>query len=440
LTIPNRPGCYKIWLYTRISTCPKAARLPDTEPFEFPNLRHLRAFREVARFRGVSAASDAVALSQPAITQAISRLETRLGVSLFKRLSSGMVLTDPGSLFVARIGRMLDQLELGVSEAQNRQGNRQAKGFARFERLLTAAQLRALIALAEARNFSIAARNTGLSQPSIHRAARDLERLAGFRMFRVSPQGISLTEPAQLLARRVRLAAAELQQGLYEIKAWKGQDSTRITIGAMPLARTRILPRASHAILKQCPGIQLRTIEGPYAELLRGLRFGEIDFLIGALRDPVPAPDVMQEPLLTDRLAVVSRADHPLAQRQNLKISDTLDYPWIAPPKVSPTGQYLCSVLNIDALPETPVRLVTSSLILLRGMLLEGEYLTILSRHQIRHELDQGLLVALPVTLKGSKRPIGLTFRADWQPTATQELLLDHLRQEAKESQELSVN
>ena len=402
--------------------------------FDFPNIRHLRAFREVARFRGISAAADAVYLSQPAITQAISKLEARLGVALFDRLIDGMNVTQPGALFLARVEQMLQELTLGVDEAIRLQGSKSGKGFARFDRLMTAAQLRALIALAEARNFSIAARNTGISQPSIHRAGRDLERLAGFELFRTASHGIELTQAAERLARRANLAAAELQQGLFEIEAYKGQDSTRITVGSMPLARSRILPRAMHRILKDHHGIQLRTIEGPYPELLRGLRYGESDFLIGALRDPSPAEDVVQEPLFDDPLAIVARAGHPLAGKASVSLQETLDFPWIAPPKATPAGSYLSTVLKIPELENTPVKVVSSSLVLVRGLLLEGDYITIISHHQVRLEIEQGILVPLPVRLPNNTRPIGLTFRAGWRPTPTQDRFLELIRESARQN------
>lgn len=399
--------------------------------FDFPNIRHLRAFREVARHRGISAAADTVYLSQPAITQAISKLETLLGVALFDRLTDGMNVTEPGAMFLRRVERMLDELTYGVDEAIRLQPGKSSKGFARFDRLVTAAQLRALIALAEARNFSIAARNTGISQPSIHRAGRDLERLAGFELFRTASHGIELTQAAERLARRANLAAAELQQGLFELEAFKGKDSTRITIGTMPLARTRILPQAINDILTDHAGIQLRTIEGPYAELLRGLRYGESDFLIGALRDPAPTEDVLQEALFNDVLAIVTRPGHPLAGRAQVTLEETLQFAWIAPPKTTPAGSYLSNVLRIPELVNSPVKVVSSSLVLVRGLLLEGDYVTIISRHQAQHELDHGTLISLPVELPNNSRPIGLTFRLGWHPTATQARFLDHIRNRA---------
>jgi len=400
---------------------------------DFPNIRHLRAFSEVARFRGISAAAETVFLSQPAITQAISKLEARLGVNLFDRLADGMQTTKAGGLYLARVRRMLAELERGAREAAQHAG-RTAKGFAAFDRLMTAAQLRAVIALSDAGNFSIAARNTGISQPSIHRAAHDLERLAGFPLFRTASHGVELTISAEHLARRAKLAAAELQQAEFELAAYKGRDVTRVTIGSMPLSRTSILPQAFDDILKQNAGIQLQTIDGPYPELLRGLRHGETDFLIGALRNPPPVEDVVQEPLFEDSLSIVVRDGHPLAGAQTVTLEDTLTFPWIAPPKPTPAGSYLSDVLRIPELENTPVRVISSSLVLLRGLLMKGDYITIISDHQAEIELRQGLFVTLPIDLPDNARTIGLTFRAGWVPTKTQARFLNFVRAAAKVS------
>jgi LysR family transcriptional regulator, regulator for genes of the gallate degradation pathway len=401
--------------------------------FEFPNIRHLRALREVARHKGISAAADAVFLSQPAITQAITKLEQHLGVVLFDRLPSGMSVTEPGAMFVARVERTLELLKVGFEEASRLNVGKSGTRRAQADRLVTAAQLRALTALAEARSFTLAARNIGISQPSIHRAGRGLENLVGYTLFDTTSQGIDLTKPAELLARHVRLAASEMQQAFYEIDAFKGRDSTRIVIGSLPLARTRILPRAMHLMQSQKEGVQMRTIEGPYFELLRSLRYGESDFLIGALRDPSPTDDVEQTPLFDDPLTLVVRQGHPLCDLSNPKLEDTLAYPWIAPPKETPGGSYLSAVLGIPEMDNTPVKVVSSSLILVRGMLLEGDYVTIISHHQVRHEIENGTLATLPIPLPDSGRPIGLTVRTGWKPTPTQQVFLDIVRATAME-------
>jgi len=383
---------------------------------------------EVSQAGGISAAAHRVHLSQPAVTQAIAGLEGRFGVRLLDRRPEGMFATPEGEVLLLRVRRMFDILAQGAARAVRLAGRREGRPVGDFHTRATAAQLRALVAIGEAGSFSLAARNLGISQPSIHRAGRDLERLSGLKLFLPGRRGIELTPQAEAFARAVKLAAAELAQGQDELTRLRGQDATRISVGSMPLSRTEVLPSACDALLREAAGVQIRLVDAPFSELLRELRYGDLDILIGALRDPLPTDDVVQEPLFDDTLAIMARPGHPLAGRTGLSLSDTLAYPWIAPPKETPAGAYLFRTLGIGSLAKTPVRIVTSSMVLVRGMLSRGDYLTILSPRQAAVEIAQGLMVPLEIPLTGSARPIGITTRADWMPTPTQARFLDLVR------------
>ena len=396
---------------------------------DLPNIRHLRVFREVAHLHSISLAARKVHLSQPAVTQAIGKLEKDLGLPLLDRRRDGLFPTGAGAGFLARVERALDHLHTGARQALRLANRSEARGFANFDELVTTAQLKALAALSEARNFSIAARQLGLSQPTLHRSARNLESLSGLDLFKVTSAGIDLTPPAQKLVQRTRLALGEIRQGLDEIRDLLGREVTRFVLGSLPLARTSIIPHAVNAMITAMPRVQVQVIDGPYPELLRGVREGDIDCMIGALRQPPPTDDVHQEPLFSDPLAIVAGRDHPLTKKSAVTLADTLAYPWVAPPKSTPAGSYLFETLRIGDLKETPVRVVSSSLVLLRGLLMQGPYLTIISRHQISEEERQGLLVALPVALKDSHRVIGLTYRSDWRPTPMQARFIDLVRE-----------
>lgn len=389
------------------------------------NLRHLRAFREVARRNNVSEASGYVHLSQPAITQAIAKLEDLLDIRLFDRRTDGMFVTDIGERFLARVDRALTFLARGASAALQTAPRSRNRGFNNFDQLLTATQLRALVAVSRAKNFSLAAKQAGVSQPSLHRAARDMERLSGVPLFQKVSHGIQLTRSGEVLTKFVKLAQAELDQSFIEISELKGFDAGVIVIGSLPLARAFVLPRAINQLAERFPDVQVNVVDGPYDDLLHGLRHGEIDMLIGALRDPVPIDDVEQEPLFVDRLAIVARAGHPLAGMQRPSLEKMTNYGWVVPRPGAPTREHFEELMT--DVKRTPPLVETSSLILARGLLLESDRLAIISAHQVRHEIDQGLLVQIPVDLSASDRPIGLTLRRDWVPTNSQQGFLDAL-------------
>ncbi len=400
-----------------------------------PNLRHLRAFCEVAEHRSITHAAEQVFLSQPAITQAVAKMERQLDTQLFERQSDGMYPTKAGNLYAQRARRALELICQGCQEAL-RIGKESGDGRqTAVEQMLTATQLNSLIAVANARNFSLAARIVGTSQPALLRSARDLESLLEIPLFEKTSQGIELTRAAQALVQRVKLAVAEMAQGNAEISALKGVDNGIIVIGSMPLARHGILPAAINALAAELPEVRVSVVAAPYAELLHGLRHGEMDLLIGALRDPLPVEDVEQETLFHDPLAIVARSGHPLTAAKRITLNDLAAYPWAVPPHGTPTRDSFELLMN--GMTTSGGLVESSSIVLIISLLLESDRLTLISRQQIRREQDQGLVTTLPYDMSSTRRPIGLTTRRNWRPTATQVRFIELLRETAKRFAEI---
>ncbi len=403
---------------------------------DLPHIRYLCVVREVFRHGRIGTAADIVHVSQPAATQALARIESLLGTALFDRRPTGMFPTETGKLFEKRLRRILEHLRRGDSLARRKAGrktrgrNRQA-----FHTFCTPVQIRALLTIAKTGSFSQAANLLGVKQPGIHRAARDLAALAGFDLFEQTRGGVVLTAAAEVFTQQVRLAVSEFRQAIFEINELLGRDVTSINVGSLPLSRAAILPAAIDKLIGEMgAAVQVNCVDARYDSLLRDLRFGNLDVLIGALRFPVPASNIEQEELFVDQLAVVVSPRHPLAQMAQVTLQDTLAFPWIAPPKTTPSGAYLFETLRIQDLPNTPVRAVSSSLILLRGLLARGNYVSVASVQQVEADEQMGALVRLPIELPGSGRAIGLTFRKDWTPTPVQERFLNIIRGHASSS------
>ena len=396
---------------------------------DIPNLRHLRAFVATVRFGGATRASEQIHLSQPAITQALAKLEARLGAKLLASGADGMKPTEVGTLFYDRAIRAFALIESGAREAMRGEARRSGKGFQHFEQLITTAQLRALAAMQFNRNFTLAARELDLSQPSLHRAARDLERVMGASLFVATRQGVELTQAAATFARHAALAHAELLQGFAEVSATLSRDPGLIVVGSMPFARTKLLPDALNRLSRERPLARVRVISAPYDGLLGRLRYGVIDFLVGALREPPPIDDIVQEPLFDDPLAVVARRGHPLTLRENATREDLIGCPWVAPAEETPARAVFDRLFPPQDVARMPGGLFeTGSLALLRGVLTGSDRLALLSARQAEYELDQGLLALAPFRMPFGARRIGLTFRRGWRPTPTQAILIDHLR------------
>ena len=81
---------------------------------DIPNLRHLRAFVAAVEHGGATRAAERIHLSQPAVTQALAKLEARLGAKLFVVGADGMRPTEIGRLFHDRVARALALIETGA--------------------------------------------------------------------------------------------------------------------------------------------------------------------------------------------------------------------------------------------------------------------------------------------------------------------------------------
>ena len=395
-----------------------------------PNLRHLQAFHEVVLSGSISAAAVKMHLTQSAVTQAIAAVERYFGASLFTRTSSGMHPTPAGAICADRVARALAQLRDGMQEVAK--AEQSAAEREQLFRRISAAQLASLTKLVEFRNFTHAARASGVSQPTMHRAARTLEQTLGATLFEKTSYGVVPTREAEKLSRRAHRAFVEISQAQADIDALRGRESGSTVVGAMPLARSFLLPSALIRFTTEHAEHAVAIMEGTYEHLLAALQSGQADFLIGALRDLRVSAGILQEHLFDDPLSIVVRARHPLAKRRKLTATDLSSYPWIAPRATSPLHVHFDALFN-DVGIEPPRNFIEcNSLGAARALLMEGDHMMLSSTNQVHYELQAGMLVCLPHPAGKVVRSIGLTVRDDWRPTQAQARLLTVLRETAQ--------
>lgn len=400
-----------------------------TDVFSF-NLRHLDALLATARAGSISAAAQVVNLSQPALAQAIGKIERLVGNRLFDRQPGGVVATAAGQIMTVRIERAAKYLLRGVRLVRR---SARLAPIVHVERRITMPQLRALIAVEATSSYALAAEQTGLSQPAVHRAVRDLQDLLGAALLVRVGRAVRPTDAASRFVRFAKLMLSELRAALDEIGALGASRAGRVRLGTLPMARAIFLPDLLARFAAAHPSAAVEVVEAPYGELLATLREGGIDLLIGAQRDPLPASDVVQEGLFDDEPVIVGRAGHPLRGAGAPTFAELLRFPWIVPSPGVPMRTNWERMFRQRGIEPPPLPIECGSVLITRGLLLQGDWLALMSRDQFRFERDAQALAEIAAPGAELRRRIALTRRGDWMPTRLQEDFLALTRALARE-------
>jgi DNA-binding transcriptional LysR family regulator len=383
----------------------------------FASIRHLKVFESVAALRGVRRASEECHLSQPAVTQAIAKLEEQMGVALLQRRASGTYLNEFGTIFHRRTQRFFAQLEqalveLGVPNAP--------VPITRLASRISWPQIRSLIAIVENGSFTHAARALGISQTSLQRGARDLERTLRTALYAQTASGITATQPAVELARKIRLAQREIDWGIDEVEAARGHAGGEIVIGAMLLTGSVVLAAVINEFVSVYPNANVRILNGNAEDMLRCLRIGDVDVVVGLLRK-ANSGDLAHTALAETPYVVVGRHGHPLLAKSPITLDDLASFDWV----VGTPGA--SRRLRVDRLfagrPGPRARIETCSLPTIRLLLSQSDRLTLLTSYELMYEEDD--LAPLPYGPIEPVPYIGLTTRENWLPTKLQADFID---------------
>ncbi|MBN7796186.1 LysR family transcriptional regulator [Parahaliea mediterranea] len=401
------------------------------------SLRHLKAALVVSRTKNLTRAASQLNRSQTALTKGIKKLEAGLGVRLFERTSCGMQPTAYCELLASSVERAERELMIaGQAYTRYKPGARNHKRIAMFSMEVSCKRLSALIALHEHRDVNLAALRLGIGPPAVYKAVRESEALLEMSLFERGPTGMTGSAYCDVLVRQLKLVFKELRQLTEDIASLRDGGATgTVSIGTLPYSRSILTPRAINRLLEVYPALNITTTEGPYVMQEAALRCGELDFIVGALREGGDAGDFSTEKLLTDRLSIIARKGHPLVSRRKLQLSNLLAYHWVLPAAKTPARGLFDQVLEAQGLDKPERFIESSSLSMVRGLLTESDRLALLSEHQIYYERKFGQLCVLPIELPGTYRSIGITIRARTELSIAAKAFLECLREVALELQ-----
>jgi len=144
--------------------------------------------------------------------------------------------------------------------------------------MMKLSQLRALVAVADYGNFSEAALELNLSQPTISHAIATLEVELGVSLFARGRRGAVLTAAGEHIVAHARRAMHHLELMQKEANLQKGLDGGQVRIASFRSVATHLLPRVIAQFRDRVPHVSITIIERPdYLDIEQTLRDGRAD-------------------------------------------------------------------------------------------------------------------------------------------------------------------
>jgi len=387
-------------------------------------IMQIRAFCMIAERGTVSDAADKLFRTQSAITRSLRDLEHTLATPLFERHASGMLLTEMGKCVLPRARRAIQELQhipLLLSKLKQRENQREE---AEPLWLFNLRRLQIFLALCRFHHTQSVAVSLGISQPAVSAALKVLEKGAGMALFQRTPKGMMPTPAGREIAPFISRALNEIRHIPADLAAQQGVLTGTVHVGALPLCRSSLLPRAITLLVTRYPGVKVVTNESVFSALVSELRAGDIDFILGALRQNDTVADVQNQVLFDEELILLARPQHPLAGRA-LTPDDLKQTQWILPRENSPARHLLDRAFTALGMSAPQPVVESGDLAIVRGVLLHSDMVAAVSSHQLEYELRANILTPLKLNLPDTRRKIGLTFRQGALPSPAAKALLE---------------
>jgi len=296
-------------------------------------------------------------------------------------------------------------------------------------------QLERFLAVYDNGSLALAAKSLTLTQQALSASLANLEEQVGTRLFDRAPGGVTKpTAAGEALVTHARAQLAADERALNEIQNLSEGRTGTVTIGVGEAFAGDIIVDAVKALREKFPEVRVNLIEG-YSEQLRyRLYDGEFDFIAAGVSAFELNKGFKREQIYSSDDVIVCRADHPLAEKKKLKLSDLCGYGWLVPYSRPSDLNTIVDTFVAENL-EPPSQLIGSDAYRIGMQLLaDSDLLVMVSPALIEPELSAPapFLTRLNISKPTISRHASLIYPNSRPMTAPAQLLLNEVRKFAQ--------
>lgn len=165
------------------------------------------------------------------------------------------------------------------------------------------------------KNFTHAAEELHISQPSITNSIHKLEEELGVQLLRRNTKKVTLTSKGELFNKRVAAILMHVKDAVNEIQ---DTNSGTVKFGLPPMIGSRIFPNLFVEFSKANPHLHLHVCEKGSRAVQQLLESDELE--LGFMILPSHSETIEMVPLIQEQVMVCLPHNHPLAGEQHLSL------------------------------------------------------------------------------------------------------------------------
>jgi DNA-binding transcriptional LysR family regulator len=291
--------------------------------------------------------------------------------------------------------------------------------------------LRIFMTVAEYEHITRASEELYLSQPAVTKIVQSLEQEVGQKLVERQGRRIVVTYAGQVLrtyARRIFSLEREMEEAL---AALSDIETGEVTLATNPTTGIYLLPTVVGRFRARytCVKINLEILKS--REVIEETLNWHLDFGLVEI-DPATLPLGLEfETVAYDELILVVSPHHPWSVLPSLKPEDLRDGVLILREPGSGIRESIEHALSHQGLSITPLLAVPDSEVI-KQMTINGVGATVISAMSVRHEMDRGELLRIPITGLEIRPQLSMIWREDKQFSPAARAFRDVLRRELR--------
>ena len=191
----------------------------------------------------------------------------------------------------------------------------------------------------EAGSITQGAARANLALAAASTRIRNMEDAIGAPLLIRTRQGVTLTQAGRTLLQHARTILAQAERLREDLGAFSGGFFSQVRILSNTNALTEFLPDVLSSFLTAHPHVSV-DLEERLSDEIVGL-IGEGVGDIGIVAGTVDTSRLETFPFRSDRFVLVTSRDHPLARRERVAFSDTLEYDFVGLDRASALQRFL---------------------------------------------------------------------------------------------------